>query len=859
MYNLVISYVSYETGKVSVEAKAGQVAFVNYAMGESKQTALQEVVITATAERSATVALMIERKKAAQVSDGISADLIRKTPDRTTSDVLKRVTGASIQEGKFAIIRGMNDRYNAGYLDGALLPSTESDRKAFAFDIVPASLLDNLQIIKSGSADLIGDFGGGIIKINTKSVPEKFTQNLSIGAQHNSITTGKDFLQFKKYGSETFNFLASERDAPAYAEGALKTSSSFATAAEKASFADITKGFNNNWSNEVISAPLNTRFAYSLGAPIRLSKTANIGVVFAVNYANTSRTSQGEVNTFAGTTSALEDVLYTQNISTGGLLNLNYVAGKTQISLRNLLNVNSDNSTVKREGVADFENDLLVNNFANIISYNRLYSGIVSLKQVIGDNKDMVFNAAVSYSSINRKLPEYRIANYSSVDGGLTYDLPFGDFFRTTSGRFFSNLDENLIGGNLDFSKQLNNADLKTELKVGYFYQKRDRTFSSQQYVYGGTIKGDPTLNPATDLDASKIGATGIYLTEKTSDGLAYYTGKSNLHAPFAQADFKYKELFRVVAGVRYESIGINIDNQKINKPIAALSQGDFLPSINVCFYLNEKTNLRADYFRSVNRPEFRELAPFAFYVFDKNAEIQGSPALQIATLDNYDIRYEFFPTAGQLLSVGAFYKTIQNPIEFGIDVAQPFTTFTYGNQKSATIYGLEFEVKKTLNFIGSQTFWNDIAVFANLSLIKSKLDFTNNAFSNPDRPLQGQSPFIVNAGIQYENSDNGWFGSVVVNRVGRRVAFVGTILATREDIYEAPRTVLDFQVGKNLGKFNLKLTVGDLLRNDQLYYQDRNKDEEYNASSTSSSTNDLLMFKYNYGFTTALTVGYTL
>ena len=136
------------------------------------------------------------------VSDGVSADLIRRTPDRTTSDVLKRVTGASIQEGKFAVIRGMNDRYNAGYLDGALLPSTESDRKAFAFDVVPASLLDNLQIIKAGTPDLVGDFGGGIIRINTKAVPEEFTQNLTIGAQTHSLTTFKGFTQFKRYSGE---------------------------------------------------------------------------------------------------------------------------------------------------------------------------------------------------------------------------------------------------------------------------------------------------------------------------------------------------------------------------------------------------------------------------------------------------------------------------------------------------------------------------------------------------------------------------------------------------------------------------------------------------------------------------------
>lgn len=239
-YTISISFISYETAKVQVVAKANEVAYVNYAMAESKNQ-LQEVIIVATPERSSSVAMMIERKKAAQVSDGITADLIRKTPDRTTSNVLKRITGATIQENKFAIIRGMNDRYNAGYLDGALMPSTESDRKAFAFDVVPASLIDNLVILKAGSPDLIGDFGGGVIKINTKAIPEKMTQSLSIGAQIHSLTSFKDFTQFKRYPSEVFNILGSQRNIPDFTEGSLKTSGVFPTEEDKGRLATISQ------------------------------------------------------------------------------------------------------------------------------------------------------------------------------------------------------------------------------------------------------------------------------------------------------------------------------------------------------------------------------------------------------------------------------------------------------------------------------------------------------------------------------------------------------------------------------------------------------------------------------------------
>ncbi len=856
-YNLLISFISYETAKVAVTVKANQVATVSLALEESKAT-LGEVIITTTAVRSTSTAMLLERKKAVGVSDGISADLIKKTPDRTTGDVLKRITGASIQEGKFAIIRGMNDRYNAGYLDGALLPSTESDRKAFAFDVVPANLLDNLTIYKAGTADVSGDFGGGIIKINTKAIPETFTQNITLGGQMHALTTGKSFTEFKSYGSETVNILSSERNMPDFTEGGLKLSSAFASTYDKARLADNSKNFNHDWSNSTVNAIPNTRFAYSLGFPIKLAENKKLGVILALTYANTRRNTEGSISSFdgSGQVSALNDKTSLQNTSTGGIFNVNYVGAKTQINFRNLLNTNLDNNVVSRSGLGSIGDDISVKGMSNIVSYNRLYNSIVSLKQVFGDNA-LTLNSSVSYSNIKRQVPDYRIVNYTKTPDLPEYRLYLGDFFNSSTGRFSSTLNENLVGANLDLNKQFNMGTVRTDVKVGYSYQIRNRDFSSRTFVYGGE-PGESTLNPATDLGSQNIGAKKLYLVEKTSDDLAYYQGKSNLSAYFVSVDQKYFDKLRIVYGVRYEDINIQVDNQKINSKIAAIKEGSLLPSVNATYSLSEKTNLRASYFKSVNRPEFRELAPFAFYVFDKNAEIRGNSGLKIADINNYDVRYEFFPSGGQLLSVGAFYKTIKNPIESSIDINQPFTTFTFGNQESAKIYGLEFEIKKNLNFIGSSKIWSQFSVFSNLSIIKSQLTFPKESFAKQDRPLQGQSPYIVNAGLQYENPDNGWFASAVVNRVGRRVAYAGVDPKngdTRQDIYEAPRTVLDIQVGKNYKNMNLKLTVGDLLHQDLLFYQDANQDGKYTQSTAVNA--DRQMFLYTNGFTAALTFGY--
>jgi TonB dependent receptor/CarboxypepD_reg-like domain/TonB-dependent Receptor Plug Domain len=854
-YTVKFSYVSFQPAQLDVVVKANETTFVDYAMEEAK-SALAEVVVKSTLDRSTSSVMMLERKKATQVSDGISSDLIRKTPDRTTSDVLKRVTGATIQDGKFAIIRGMNDRYNVGYLDGALLPSTESDRKAFAFDVVPASLLDNLTVLKAGSPDLIGDFGGGIIKINTKSVPESFTQNLSIGGQYHSLTTFKDFTQFKIYDGEKVNILGNQRNIPTFDEGSLKISGVFPTKADEVRLSGISQKFNNDWANGTISALPNPRLAYSLGMPINLGKDKKMGVILALNYANTRRLSEGNVNSYdgSGQTASFNDKNYAQNISSGGLFNVNYVGLKTKINFRNLLNFNTDNNTILRTGIGNIQDAITVRNTANLLNYNRLYSGIISAKHIVGQDLFEV-NASANFSSIRRKVPDYRIVSYTKSPDFDDYRMSLGDFFNSSTGRFSSDLKENIYGTNIELSKSLAGTKVKTDIKGGYFYQNRDRSFWGRNFVYAGTTPSDATFNPANDLDARNIGVGKLFLVEKTSNDLAYYEGKSSLSAGYLMADQMFSEKFRAVYGVRYEKINLSVDNQKTTDNISKINEASWLPSINATWYVSELMNIRADYFASVNRPEFRELAPFAFYVFDKNAEIRGNKDLKIAKLQNFDVRFELFPSGSQVLSIGGFYKKILNPIEQSIDITQPTTTFTYDNEKLANIYGLEFEVRKNLDFIGEAKFLKDLTIYSNLSLIKSTLEFDPGAKAKQNRPLQGQSPYIFNAGIQYDNRNSGWFGSFAANRFGRRIAYVGVdekFGATRQDIYEAPRTVLDLQVGKNIKRFNVKLTLGDLLHKDILYYQDTNANGKYSAEDK-----DLLMFKYNNGFTGTFSVGY--
>lgn len=858
-YDLTLTYISYKTEIVqSVEVKEHQVTEIDVTM-EENVTQTEEVVVIGKVEKESNNFLLIERKNSAQVSDGVSSETIKKTPDRSTADVLKRVTGASIQDGKFAIIRGMNDRYNAGYLNGAPLPSTESDRKAFAFDIIPANLIDNLQIIKTGSPDLTGDFAGGIIQINTKNIPSSFTQNLSIGTQINSITTFKTFERLGAKSGDIWGINSSDRNIPDVGDLLVSTKK-----AARPSQVAPSKLFDDDFSVKSSSASPNLRLSYSLGAPIKLNeKGMELGVLFAVNYASTRVFKQATVfkNSFQDNTflSELHDKNYNLNVTSGGLLNISLKVNPNHIiSLRNTLNNNADFTTILREGSDDLPSNRYLKAYANLQNFNRLYSA-----QLAGEHKikSVKLNWLLNRANINRELPDYRLVTYlvDKSDPNNTITSVFTpNTFNQGTGRFWSSLSEVVNSANVDVLVPLNyfGANIKLEGKAGVFVQSRTRVFSARNFVYDGKIFDDSN-DPNKNLSANNMGKgkDSLLISEKTTPILDNYNAQSSLAAYYLMGDLRIMKKLRFSGGVRIENFKQTLTNAETEKFLDANGNPrkiydqdavlSILPSVNAVYSLTEKINIRASAYKTVNRPEFREIAEFSFFNFAINSTFVGNDSLKQAEINNYDIRFEIFPSANQIISVGLFYKNIKNPIEFSKDVTTTDRQFNFANEGAATVKGIEFEIRKS--------FLKRFTAFGNISLISSELSFKEGSFSTPGRSLQGQSPYIVNIGLQYENFDNGWFASIVGNRNGERIAFVGA--PGREefggDIYEAPRTVVDFQVGKEIGKLNLKLTVGDVFHQDLLYYINLNSDKSYNEGV------DNKLFVNTNGFTTSLTASY--
>ncbi len=348
-YTIIASYITYDNKKfVDVVVKANDVTEFNITLDQSSSQTLGEVVVQAEMNKENTNTLFVMQKNNASVSDGISSESIKKTPDRSTSDVLKRVSGASIQDNKFAIIRGMSDRYNAAYLNGSPLPSSESDRRAFAFDIFPAGILDNLVIIKTATPELPGDFAGGIILINTKNIPEKNSTSVSISGGYNALTTFKNFKTYEGGKTDWLGLDDGARQLP----GDIPSTQEFSKITLNTDKIEHAKKLNYDWSLQNKTALPNLNLLITQANVFKLFKK-DFGSIVAITYNNSNSTNIYERREFeeqgdkVQKTREFIDTTFTNNILASLLWNLSYkLNDNNQIGFKNLYSINSDDRVI---------------------------------------------------------------------------------------------------------------------------------------------------------------------------------------------------------------------------------------------------------------------------------------------------------------------------------------------------------------------------------------------------------------------------------------------------------------------------------------------------------------------------------
>ncbi len=856
-YEVSVKYILYKDLSfpgMSIERDQEIVKNIELEEESSNGKELNEAVVRAEVKKNSIAAIYVERRNGVSLSDGLSSEQFKKTPDRNVSDVLKRVSGTSIQDNKFAIIRGMNDRYNAAYLNGAPLPSTESDRKAFAFNIIPSNLIDNLMVYKSPSPDMLGDFAGGVIMVNTKSIPESKSSQLDLSIGTHSLTTFQPFYHFRNSKTDVLGFDNGTRKLPEsknYREGLSKTE-----------YVDFTKKFNNDWRIYDRQALPSGNLSYSVGKSFK-HRSNEFGALASFTYSNNNRISRVQQKKFRYDDNNLDqnftDNQYTNNVSIGALLNLAYKIDKRHtLAFKNLYNLNSEDITTLRSGLSSGENQYYSESYSNIYSQNRILTSQISGEHLL-TKTNLKLNWVLNAGNIQRAMPDYRIVSYSGEgEHSEEYMLSVNNNqFSSSSGRFYSNMQESIYSGAISYSMPFRFKFTKNELKSGLFTQLRKRDFTSRYFTYYGPW--GITGNPEENLGISNISEKGVYMVEQSSPARDNYDANAKLNAAYLMMDSRLFTKFRIVYGVRYENYHQTIhtaDGTNLPLKIDSTYQ-NYLPSLNFTWSINPKSNVRFSSGKTVNRPEFRELAAFPFFNFNLNSNIAGYTKLQPASIYNYDVRWELFPSGNEVISVGAYYKKIMNPIEMNIDVTQvAIRTYGYTNQKSAHNLGLELDYRKSFDFLGKALHikgLEKLLFFANLSLTQSKIQFKDLSAADSKRPLQGQSPYVLNMGLQYQDLKSGWGATLNYNKIGRRIAFVGAPMLAKFglDIYENPRTVIDVQLSKSTSKWDYKLTVGDLMAQSLVFYQDNNQNKKYD------SLEDNTIYNYNMGQTVTAAIAY--
>ncbi|RYY41755.1 MAG: TonB-dependent receptor [Chitinophagaceae bacterium] len=803
---------------------------------------LEGVVVSGTSNRrrESISSMIAVQKNSSTVAQVVSAEAIRRSPDKNTGEVLRRVPGTSILEGKYLVVRGLADRYNQTMLNGVLLSSTEPDRKTFAYDIFPANLLDNMIINKAFVPELPGEWAGGLVQINTKEIPANNFFNAQVGTGFNSQTVGKPFYSYKGGALDWLGIDNGYRAIP----DALGSKHAFAANSQQEQ-ALVGRQFRNNWTPTSMAVLPNQSLQLNGGFNSRLFGK-RFGALLSLTYNRAYRRNDYQ-NTFVSNVQGDKDFFYenskyNQDVLAGGMANFTLQLNNNhKIAVRNVLNVNSNKYVIERSG----QDYILGGGTAQAIQATELglKQNVFFNTQVQGDHNFFGRNGVKvqwrgGFNILDQYIPDQRRLQYIEETAGSRNFVALigGGNSQKSGSRFFSMLSDYIYNAGGDVSKSFRWKEQNQTIKAGYLLQVKDRLFDSRPFFY--QIQRDPSgrlvrLGPDAIFAPGNItGADGGVVFGEL-EGIQYrYLANSILNAAYVQFDNAFGDKLRAVWGVRFENFDQLVGSTRASDPRFVHTEvRDWLPGVNFTYKLNNRTNLRLSGSQTVVRPEFRELSPFAFYDFELGATVVGNKTLQRTKITNADLRYELYPRSGELITFGVFYKYFSNPIElyFNTSGAGSSNTFNFANVDHAEGYGLEFEARKKLDFANAL---RNFTVTTNLSYIYNRV-----RGAHLDRPMQGQSPYLLNFGLQYDLEKYGITSTVLFNQIGRRILFVGNLQQSTgvgvPEIWENPRSLLDFQVGKKVlkGKGEVRINISDILNQPAVFYHDLDDNGHFNSN----------------------------
>jgi hypothetical protein len=859
-YEIVFTYTTYNTYKQSIAISGAQDIVLDMKM-MPEITVLKDQVIKSARITYTENAVINEIRQSNAVVSGTSAAQISKTMDRNAADVVKRIPGVTIQDDRFVIIRGLPDRYNTVFLNDAGTPSSESDKRAFSFDMIPAGLIDRVLVFKTPSPELPGDFAGGMVKVYTSSLPDKNKITVSLQTCSREFSTGTSFNYNAPYKNDWIAKDDGQRDIPAGIPDFITTKDP----TYKQNIEKWSKSFGNDWIVSNTKANPDFRGSISLSNVIKLKKI-KIGNVLGVSYSNVYtnfNTHRQDWDSIAKVYN-YNDQRSVNNVSVGILENMGVVIGNSKIEFKNIYNQVGSSSVTLRKTIRDTVNIADRDEKAYAMAYeNRTtYAG-----QLTGSHKNTAdtrkYTWTVGHTDIVKNQPNRRILKY--VKDPSQSD----SFYRSqvssavdilNGGRFYAKLTEKTYSFNHQYTQTVKiGKSYAFDLTAGNYLEYKTRKFKIRQLGY--SIKSNATTNsikylPINEIFAdSNVDGLNKFKIGEVTNLYDEYDGGNELITGYLSAKVPIGKNIKVIGGVRYEnnvqSIVAVVNTDTISPKIET---NFFLPSVNAVYNFSEKSLVRTAYGKTLNRPEFREWAPIYFYDFDELAGNKGSmfpttasrnklnnqgDTLKVAEIQNFDVRYELYPNSGEMVQVGAFYKSFRNPIQRVLVPASSFgdnRTFTYINADKAYCYGLEIDFRKNLNWLDKVMGTNvmkDFALVGNLTIAKSEFTVDTSVVNGAvtKAPLQGQSPYIINAGAFYQNDDNGFQGSVLYNVSGPRMYAIGTNESGGESLGEMQFQSLDITISKLFLKhYSVNIGVQNALNSRVWFMKDSNRDNEFSG-----------------------------
>ena len=820
-YTLEFSFVGYSNQVIqNVLVKANEVTELDVRLSDDAKM-LQEVVVKANIVKNSESALLTMQKKSPNMMDGISKQAFRKIGDSDAGGAIKRVTGVSVEGGKYVYVRGLGDRYTKTILNGLDVPGLDPDRNALQMDLFPTNIIDNIIVLKTATPDVSGDFTGGIVDISTKDFPVEKTFNISVGGGYNpSMHFNSNYVYGAKSPTDILGFDNGQRSLPFSSFTNVPSISS----QQNAQLTNLTKSFSSDLGVIKGTSPMDYNFAVSTGNQKNLSKM-DIGYNLALNYRNSTEFYEEAVYNAYIKSNTISSYDFELNQSQVGPLSKNNVllSGLAGFSVKykrnkvgiNLLRIQNGESTA---GKFIQETYILNSNtiYQDNVEYAQRSITNANLKgeHVLDKNGNLRIDWSLSPTLSNIQDKDVRVTPFRFDQGNYSIEPSEGAQPR----RLYRNLDERNLSGRLDVTKKFVTNYGDSKLKFGVSAVNKNRDYEIFQYVFN--IKGQSQFD--INGDPNKVLAPGNIWTPEKNAGVYVvgnyepantYAAKQTILAAYVMNEYNLSSKLKAIYGLRVEkfdhyytgqnNLGTEVlNNEKINKAL------DLLPSANIVYNLTENTNLRMAVSRTLARPSFKEASISQIYDALSDRTFIGNKDLKETKIMNFDLRLEKFMDNGQMVSVSGFYKQFKNPIEIVSYSQLSPNDFTPRNVGSATVAGGELELRKNVGLnIGGE---KPLSLGTNLTLVYSNVMMNPNEFLSrienaregeevkESRRLQGQSPFIINAYLGYDHKKSGLEGNLSYNVQGKRLSIVG--IGRNPDVYEMPFNSLNLKVSKRLG-----------------------------------------------------------